>query len=375
MSLIDDVARRLAGLLHTGLLDDPAARDFVERALRGLARLELYDATRRRKLPELLDPDLTPDAALPALLAATGWRATDPYVEALTEAQRRRLAAAAIPLWRYRATRQSWADLVGVIAGRRLLIREWFDVRSYTGTGPVIPLLPPLGSTDEPPFAPPEESSMIWIEDPGAPIAQVELGVVAGMLQRFRPLRERLILYRARFVDNGTRGPWSAPDGGDFGWDREAAILTSRGRLFVAVAGGAQATWQDSIAELRIRTAGAFDVGLNVTDADNLYLARLDPTAGITVYRRTAGVNTTLATGSGAFGTGVWIPWRFEAITESAGVRIRVILGSTILVETVDATSAHPAGTVGWRSTGAHAVDLQGALIYRVAPAYIVAEP
>ena len=375
MSTIDDVARRLAGLLHTGLIDDPEARDFVERLLRGLARVELYDATRRTKMPDLLDPDLTPAAALPALLAATGWRASDPYVEALTEAQRRRLAAAAIPLWRYRATRQSWADLVGVIAGRRLLIREWFDVRAYTGSGPVIPLLPPLGSTDEPPFAPPEECAMIWIEDPGDPIARVELAVVAGMLQRFRPLRERLILLRARFVDTGMRGPWSEPDGGAFEWDREAAVLTSRGRRFVAVAGGAQADWSDTIAELRVRAAGAFEVDLNAADADNGYRVTLDPSAGVEVFRRVAGVATSLGSAALAWGTAAWIPWRFETITETAAVRVRVILGSSVIVEVIDGTSAHPAGTVAWASAGAHAVDLQGALLYRAAPAYIVASP
>ena len=375
MSAVDDVARRLSGLLHTGLIDDPAARAFVEAVFRGQARIELYDALRRTMLPELLDPERTPAKAVPALLGATGWRATDPFVSALTERQQRRLAGAAIPLWRYRATRQSWADLVGVVAGRRILVREWFDLRSHTGSGPVFPLLPPLGSTAEPPFAPPEHTSMIWIEDPGSPIPTVEIGTVAGLLQRFRPLREHVLLYRARFVDNGTRGPWSAPDGGDFVWDRESAILTSRGRRFVAVAAGAQADWSNTVAELRIRAAGAFAVALNAVDADNGYIVTLDPTGSTTVYRRVAGVNTSLGSVAFAWGANAWIPWRFEALTESAGVRLRVLFGSYTVIEVVDATSAYPAGTVAWASSGSHDVDLQGALLYRANPDYTEAAP
>jgi len=366
-------------LFDPALVEDPIARDFLGRLGAIVFRASNVENA-GRALRFLLDPELVPARALPALLGSLGWSPARPYVSSLTEAQARRLAAVALPLWRRRGTRSALVDLAGVIAGRYTLTREWFDLRAHTGTwgGPF--LVPGLGTATPGagPYSYPEHVTDLWIEDP---TSSADLELLAGFLGSFRPANERLNLYRARFVDTGRRGPGRY--GADFApaayaWDEEAGILTSTGRIFVARAwtgDGSESSWTDQVVDVRARSrAGAvWGVALHYTDPDNGYWARISQATGqVQIQRFVGGVGTNLGAGTIAHGAEAWIRWRFTVEKLGSGdLLFRAYFEGVLVVEATDTpptATLRAGGAVAWGGISGGGVDVSGLLVFPVLP-------
>lgn len=376
MSQIEDPGPWVA-LLGEGLAADEATRSFVNRFARALFALEGFTSNRLRELPvKLLDPETIPAYALGALAASVGWSRSDPFVAELDEAALRRLVAVAFRLRRERGSEASWVDLLGVLVGRFVLVRSWFDRRAHTGTWGGTYLVPGLGTATPGggPYSYPENVSDVWIEDPEE---VVDLELAAGLLDRFRPSNERINVYRAWWVDTGRRGSgrWGIHGPGTaHTWDEEAAILTSTGDKFVARAGGGlESSWSDYAADFRLRLAdgaeGQIGVGISA-DSEDGYVAVLDHGAQEVRLHLLVGnaLGVAVATVPWRFGADAWIRWRIEHARQVGAVRIRVSFEGVTVIEYVDATNAYPTGAAGWGAGSSTAVDEQGVLVFPVLP-------
>lgn len=373
MTVDSSSAHTLIAIMGPELAPDAETRDFLVRLLTGTTVVETFLRSRRNALPVLLDPETIPAYALPALAASVGWSQRDPYIAELTDDQLRRLAAVAFRLWRERGTEASWVGLLGVLVGRFVLTRSWFDRRAYTGTWGCPDLVPGLG-TEIPgagPYSHPETVSDVWIEDPSD---EVDLQLAAGLIERFRPGCERINVYRAWWVDSGRRGPgkWTtAGEIGQFSFDEAAGILTSTGTAFIARVGDeSEDAWTNYVADLRLRitdgSAARIMVSLALDDLTGLAIDLDHGDQEVRLSSWAGEVETALTSVAWSIAADTWLRWRVTFEHVGASSRIRVYYEGYLVLEYVDG-SGHASGAVGWRAVGG-SVDAQGVLVFPVLP-------
>lgn len=364
---IDALANEYLGRLDRALTRDPDARDFLFRFFRGPARLELYRRLRRAKLPHLLDADLVPDRALPALAKAVGWGLTLRYVSDLTEEQLRRLVSVALPLWVIKGTEDSWRALIGQVAGTAILLQDWFDRRAITGTHGGVRLVPGLSGTTPGAgiYSFPEHVTDIWIEDP---TDALDLDLLAGLLDRLRATSERINLIRARWADDGTKGPGFYQDfGSGFGsvtYDEATAVITLPSSSSLATASYA-AGFEAWVRTLNPTNAfHYFEIGTSILDC---YRVQIGPNR-VDLHLVVAGVPALLQSVPFIFRTDAWTTWRIGFEQEAGGIRIRAWYeDGTLTVDHLDATSAHTSGAFALVA-GASGFQSQGLLVHEINP-------
>lgn len=362
MSRVD----QLIALLPGSIGDDPAAQDFLQGLLTPVARVEAYYNLRTRALQELLDPELCPDELVPHLAALVGVGLDLPASNLATTAELRRLVVVAIALWKEKGNRESWRDVVSVLAGKRALILDWFYLRLVQGSFGELHVLPRPGSAPGGSYDYPENVTDLWYMDPE--------GMVNGTLvQRFldvcRPAGERINVYVGLLVDDGGAGwgLWTLTGAGTSTWAAAAQTLTlaNDARAVMAV-GGSEATWAAYHAFLRLAVTGVAEVRLLHADALNAYVVAVDQGLGtVELFREVAGVRTSLVAVAQAQAAGFPYRWSFEVEAGTTGTLVRAIFEAAVLFDLVDVDAARmTAGPAGYEAPAGQVVALSTALVF-----------
>lgn len=335
-------ADELIGLLPRSLRE---SEDEV-RALRGLlgpvADVSRYLDLRTRKILELLDPATVPDDLVPLLAAIVGVGLDFPPSNIATTTELRRLIPIAVTLWRQKGTRPSWRSCAAVVAGSRVVILDWFYLRTVSGSPAAAAVIPAPGGVGGY-YSSPETVSDLWVSDPAG---AVPVDLLVGMLDAVRPANERINLYLASFVDDFSAGlaNWSIT--GTWRYDPEAWTLQLRGsgagQAVVALDG--LEDWTDYHLTARLAVSGIVDVFIRRVDNLSSYKVRITQASGsITLYRVVGGVSTVIATYAGVpLVADFPYMWAFEVYEGAADTTVQVYREGALLISYTDANPARP---------------------------------
>lgn len=334
-----------------------------------VARVQSYFEVRRRKLAELIDPDLVRDDLVGFLSALVGMgREWAPLADA-SDAELRQLLAIAMSLWRTKGAGPSWRSLGESQTGSAIWILDWFYFRVVEGSGPEVHTIPAPGASGAP-YTNPERVTDIWYADPDAAI---DVALLVKLLDRFRPVGERINLYRALHVDDMLgAGRWVNCGTGPARFDLAGRnySVSEGGRYAVDLESAAD--WVDLHALLLLAVEGLVQVGIYETGAvqstlSDGYRVDIDSDAHtVELLRVNGGVETSLEGPTHVpFIGGAQLRWTFEAWTGSSATTIKVWLEGTNVIDFDDTDGDRlEAGRVSFAAGPGAGAELTGTLIW-----------
>jgi hypothetical protein len=359
--------------LPEGLSLDDDARHVLEEMLEPIRKIESYTDAKIAGIPKLLQPANAPDAAVPYLAGLVGVGDDLPAAVGTSTAQRRKLAAVAVALWRQKGRSDAWRAIVAALTGRRTVLLDWFALRTTYGSGGEIYLLPSPSSGTYP-YAYPEFVTDLWLEDPALALSAAEITQVARWLDVLRGTGERINIRRCLLAEDMLRGmaAWSvavddAPGVSTWQYDAAAYTITSTGGRHVAVdLDGAELTWTETGNYLVLAVTGLGVVGvLRQASADGYRVVIDQAGSALHLVRVNLGVPTTLASAVVTLVAGYAYRWRIDTYPTAPSTEIVVRLEGLELIRFVDNNVGRfgSGGLEFFGGTGGGVASLYGAIV------------
>lgn len=374
----DEVAvavERLRALLPAAIADEPAAQGFLRGSLDPYARLCGYLDSRAADLPTLYDPAAVPAGQVRDLAQLVGLGSDLPAVAGLNARQLRRLIPVIVRIWKRKGTAGSWRDMIGALTGKRVLILDFFALRTTDGATAELYVLPAVGEDDGSSYGFPENVSDVWVADPDQELNLSATGDGARLIGLVRPSGERINLARALLVEDLRVGAvqWTAAPVGTPGTGYSADADGAPGIVAPAGVALVQAVAPPAVdlsvyVLLAVRGRADLLVCLQAADAEDGYRLRIDLAAETaTLARVVGGVATDVATwATGPLQADVDYEWRIEVHHRTDATEIAARLAGDVLGEFADTDGArHGAGRFGFAAVagGSRRAILRQALI------------